>query len=68
VSQILDIDAVAEPPEPRAMLLTELEDFVTSPPSLRPAQQRRPEPEPEDYVVTAGCSCGVVFMRWVTPQ
>jgi hypothetical protein len=29
VSQILDIDAVAESPDPRAMLLAELADFVT---------------------------------------
>jgi hypothetical protein len=29
VSQILDIDAVAESPDPHAMLLAELADFVT---------------------------------------
>ena len=29
VSQILDIDAVAESPDPRAMLLADLADFVT---------------------------------------
>jgi hypothetical protein len=25
-------------------------------------------PAPNGYLVTLGCSCGVVFMRWVTPE
>jgi hypothetical protein len=29
VSQVLDIDAVAESPDPHSMLLAELADFVT---------------------------------------
>ena len=50
------------------MLLAELADFVTR---YRPCGQLTGDatkPEPEGYLVTVGCSCGVVFMRWVTPQ
>ena len=50
VSQILDIDAVAESPDPRAMLLAELEDFVIR---HRPCGQPTgdaTEPEPDGYI------------------
>jgi hypothetical protein len=50
------------------MLLAELADFVTH---YRPCGQLTgvaTELEPEGYLITVGCSCGVVFMRWVTPQ
>ena len=59
-------DAAAR--DPHAMLLAELADFVTR---YRPCGQLTGDatkPEPEGYLVTVGCSCGVVFMRWVTPQ
>ena len=50
------------------MLLAGLADYVTR---YRPCGQLTgdaTEPEPEGYLVTVGYSCGVVLMRWVTPQ
>jgi len=58
VSQILDIDAVAESPDPRAMLLADLDDFVSD---HRPRGQRTgdaTEPEADGYMVRAICARG----------
>ena len=46
-----------------AMLLSELTDFVTRDRPLRALTGDATEPAPEGYLVTVGCSCGVVSMR-----
>jgi hypothetical protein len=68
VSQILDIDAVAESPDPHAMLLDDLADFVTR---HRPCGQLTgdaTEPGANGYMLSVACCCSVTFMRWVTPE
>ena len=50
------------------MLLADLEDFITR---HRPCGQvtgNATEPEPNGYLLTVACSCGVVFIWWVTPE
>lgn len=50
------------------MLLDHLADFITR---HRPCGQLigdDTEPAPEGYMLSIVCSCGVVFMRWVTPE
>jgi hypothetical protein len=68
VSQILDIDAVAESPDPRIVLFADLADFVTRHRPCGLLTGDATEPAPNGYMVTVACSCGVVFMRWVTPE
>ena len=51
-----------------AMLLDDLTRFITR---HRPCGQLTgdaTEPAPNGYLVTVACSCGVVFLRWVTPE
>jgi len=50
------------------MLLTELEDFVAGHRACDQLMGDATEPEPSGYMLTETCSCGVVFMRWVTPD
>jgi len=50
------------------MLLTELEDFVAGHRACGQLMGEATEPEPSGYMLTETCSCGVVFMRWVTPD
>jgi hypothetical protein len=59
VSQILDMDAVAESPDPHAMLLADLADFVTRNRSCGQLTGDATELEASGYLVTASCSCGV---------
>jgi hypothetical protein len=50
------------------MLLADLAEFVTR---HRPCGQLTgdaTEPAANGYMVTVTCSCGVVFLRWVTPE
>jgi hypothetical protein len=71
VSQIVDVDAVVESPDPRAMLLADLADladFVTRHRACVQLTGDATEPEANGYMVTVACSCGGVFMRWVTPE
>jgi hypothetical protein len=68
VSQILDVDAVVKSPDPHAMLLADLAEFVTH---HRPCGQLTgdaSEPAPDGYMLSVGCFCGVTFLRWVTPD
>jgi hypothetical protein len=63
-----DIDGSARRADPHAMLLADLADFVTR---RRPCGQLTgdaTEPAANGYMVTVACSCGVVFLRWVTPE
>jgi hypothetical protein len=51
-----------------AMPLDDVAEFITH---HRPCGQLTgdaTEPEANGYMVTVGCSCGVTFMRWVTPE
>ena len=50
------------------MLLAELADFVTRHRACGQLAGDATEPEARGYLVTVRCSCGVVFMRWVTPE
>ena len=59
----VDVDDQEAAADPRAMLLAELADFVTR---HRPCGQLTgdaTEPGANGYMVTVGCSCGVVFRR-----
>jgi len=52
----------------RAMLLAELDDFVTR---YRPCGQLTgdaAEPTPKGYMLSVVCSCGVTLSQWVTPD
>jgi hypothetical protein len=50
------------------MLLAELTEFVARHRSCGTLTGDATEPEANGYLLTVGCSCGVVFMRSVTPQ
>jgi len=50
------------------MVLAEPADFATR---HRPCGQLSgdaSEPEPDGYMLSVVCSCGVTFLRWVTPE
>ena len=50
------------------IVLADQEDLVTT---HRIHGQLMPEvsqPTPNGYMLEVACSCGVVFMRWVTPE
>ena len=49
-------------------MLAELEDFVTRRRACGHLTGEATEPAPNGYLVTVACSCGVVFLRWVTPE
>jgi len=48
------------------MLLADLADFVTHHRLYGHLSGDATEPTPEGYMVSVTCSCGVVFLRWVT--
>jgi hypothetical protein len=64
--QNLDVDGPGRRADPHAVLLDDLADFVTR---HRHCGQLTggdaTEPAANSYLVTVGCSCGVVFKRWV---
>jgi hypothetical protein len=51
-----------------AMLLDDLADFVTRHRPCGLLTGDAAEPAAEGYLVTVGCSCGVVFRRWVKAE
>jgi hypothetical protein len=64
----VDVDDQGPAADPHARLLAELADFVAR---HRPCGQitgDATEPAPEGYMLSVGCSCGVAFMRWATPD
>jgi hypothetical protein len=50
------------------MLLAELADFVTRHRLCSGLTGDATEPEASGYLATVSCSCGVVFLRWVTVE
>jgi hypothetical protein len=50
------------------MLLHELRDFVESHGLCGKLSAETSDPIPNGYLLTVSCPCGVVFMRWVTPD
>jgi hypothetical protein len=46
----------------------DLDDFLQLHRPHGPLTGDATEPTPLGYMVEVSCSCGVVFMRWVTPQ
>jgi hypothetical protein len=50
------------------MLMAELAYFVTRHRPCGRLTGDATEPAPEGYMLSVVCSCGVVFMRWVTPE
>jgi hypothetical protein len=54
VSQILDVDAVAESPDPHVMLLAELSDFVTRHRACGLLTGDATEPSPDGYILSVG--------------
>ncbi len=51
-----------------AMLLDDLTQFVSCHRACGQLTGDATEPAANGYLVTVTCSCGVVFMRWVTPE
>jgi hypothetical protein len=45
-------------------LLTDLRDFITLPRAHGPLTADATEPQPDGYMLTLRCPCGVEFMRW----
>jgi hypothetical protein len=63
-----DVDDRCHATDALAMLLAELGDFVTR---HRPCGQLTgdaTEPAPNGYMLSVAYSCGVTFLRWVTPE
>jgi hypothetical protein len=54
--------------DPAAVLLEDLADFVTRHRACGKLTGDATEPAWNGYLLTVACSCGVVFMRWVTPE
>jgi hypothetical protein len=50
------------------VLLAELADFVTRHRPCGGLSGDATEAEPGGYMLSVGCSCGVTFLRWVTPE
>ena len=50
-------------PDARAMLLAELEDFVTRHRACGTMTGDATEPAPDGYMLNVNCSCGVSFLR-----
>ena len=49
------------------ILRADLPDFVTRHRPHGPLTADATEPAANGFMLTVACSCGVVFMRWVTP-
>jgi hypothetical protein len=49
-------------------LVTDLTDFLYSPPPLWSSHRHATPPEWNGYRLTVACSCGVTFERRVTPR
>jgi hypothetical protein len=50
------------------MLLDDRTQFVSCHRACGQLTGDATEPEANGYMVTVACGCGVVFMRWVTPE
>ena len=64
----MDVDLQRRAADAVAMLLADLADFVTRHRPCGGLSGDATEPEANGYMLTVGCSCGVVFRRWVTPE
>jgi hypothetical protein len=49
-------------------VVADLEDFVTTYRSHGELMPEVGQPTPNGYMLEVACSCGVVFMRWVTRE
>jgi hypothetical protein len=50
------------------LLLADLVEFATRHRACGQLTGDATEPVRNGYLLTVGCSCGVEFMRWVTPE
>ena len=50
------------------MLLADLADFVARHRLCGRLTGDATEPGPDGYMLSVGCSCGIAFMRWVSPE
>ena len=48
-------------------LLTDLRDFVARHRAHGQLSADATEPQPDGYMLTVQCPCGVDFLRWITP-
>jgi hypothetical protein len=49
-------------------VLADLDDFITRRRIHGPLSPAVGLPMPNGYMLEVACSCGVTFMRWVTPE
>jgi hypothetical protein len=50
------------------VFLADLADFISDHRACGTVTADATEPVLDAYLLTVGCSCGVEFMRWVTPE